>query len=57
MKFTKKDISEALKTITVPGEGNNMIDGNAVKNIVVFGNEAIIDITTSKFYQLVFLQN
>ena len=47
MKFTKKDISEALKTITVPGEGNNMIDGNAVKNIVVFGNEAIIDITTS----------
>ena len=47
MKFTKKDISEALKTITVPGEGNNMIDGNAVKNIVVFGDEAIIDITTS----------
>ena len=47
MKFTKKDISDALKTITVPGEGNNMIDGNAVKNIVVFGNEAIIDITTS----------
>ena len=47
MKFTKKDISEALKTITVPGEGNNMIDGNSVKNIVVFGNEAIIDITTS----------
>ena len=47
MKFTKKDISEALKTITVTGEGNNMIDGNAVKNIVVFGDEAIIDITTS----------
>jgi len=47
LKFTKKDISEALKTITVPGEGNNMIDGNAVKNIVVFGDEAIIDITTS----------
>ena len=47
MKFTKKDISEALKTITVPGDGNNMIDGNTVKNIVVFGDEAIIDITTS----------
>ena len=47
MKFTKKDISEALKTITVPVDGNNMIDGNTVKNIVVFGDEAIIDITTS----------
>tara|TARA_B100001057_G_scaffold288456_1_gene288534 strand:+ start:346 stop:1476 length:1131 start_codon:yes stop_codon:yes gene_type:complete len=47
LKFTKKDISEALKTITVPGDGNNMIDGNTVKNIVVFGDEAIIDITTS----------
>lgn len=47
MKFTKKDISEALKTITVPGDGNNMIDGNTVKNIVVFVDEAIIDITTS----------
>jgi len=47
LKFTKKDITEALKTITVPGEGNNMIDGNAVKNIVVFGDEAIIDIITS----------
>ena len=47
MKFTKKDITEALKTITVPGDGNNMIDGNTVKNIVVFGDEAIIDITTS----------
>ena len=47
MKFTKKDISEALKTITVPGEGKNMIDDNSVKNIVVFGDEAVVDITTS----------
>jgi len=47
LKFTKKDISEALKTITVPGEVKNMIDDNSVKNIVVFGDEAVVDITTS----------
>ena len=47
MKFNKKDIEQALKTITVPGEGQNMIDSQAVKNIIVFSDEVIVDITIS----------
>ena len=47
MKFTKQAIEDALKTITVPGEGKNMIDSKAVKNIVVFDDEVIVDLTIS----------
>jgi len=47
LKFTKLDIQNALKTLTAPGEGKNMIESQAVKNIVVFGDEVIIDITIS----------
>ncbi|MDB4094264.1 Mrp/NBP35 family ATP-binding protein [Flavobacteriaceae bacterium] len=47
MKFNKQDIEQALKTITVPGEGQNMIESQAVKNIMVFADEVIIDITIS----------
>ena len=47
MKFTKQDIQNALKTLTVPGEGKNMIESQAVKNIVVFGDEVVVDITIS----------
>ncbi len=47
LKFNKQDIEQALKTITVPGEGQNMIESQAVKNIMVFADEVIIDITIS----------
>ena len=47
MKFTKQDIQNALKTLTAPGEGKNMIESQAVKNIVVFGDEVVVDITIS----------
>lgn len=47
MKFTKQAIEDALKTITVPGEGKNMIESKAVKNIVVFNDEVIVDLTIS----------
>jgi len=47
LKFNKKDIELALKTITVPGEGQNMIDSQAVKNIIVFADEVIVDVTIS----------
>ena len=47
MKFTKRDISKALSTITVPGEGENMVDSKAIQNIIVFGDEVIIDVTIS----------
>ncbi len=45
MKIEKKDILKALEKITVPGEGQNMIDSGAVKNIQIFGDEIEVDIT------------
>ena len=45
VKLNKKDILEALKTITAPGEGENMVDSGAVTNVITFGDEVIVDIT------------
>ncbi|GAA3561138.1 Mrp/NBP35 family ATP-binding protein [Snuella lapsa] len=45
MKLNKKDILKALESITVPGEGQNMVESGAVKNVVTFGDEVIVDIT------------
>ena len=45
VKLNKKDILEALKTITAPGEGENMVDSGAVTNVVTFADEVIVDIT------------
>ncbi|MGB5272520.1 MAG: Mrp/NBP35 family ATP-binding protein [Flavobacteriaceae bacterium] len=45
MKLNKQDIFKALEHITVPGEGQNMVESGAVKNVQVFGDEVEIDIT------------
>ncbi len=45
MKLDKKDILKALENITVPGEGQNMVESGAVKNIQIFGDEVEVDIT------------
>ncbi|WP_179353051.1 Mrp/NBP35 family ATP-binding protein [Winogradskyella vidalii] len=45
MKLNKQDILNALKTITAPGEGENMVDSGAVTNVVTFADEVIVDIT------------
>jgi len=45
MKIHKQDILKALEHITVPGEGQNMIESGAVKNVQIFGDEVEIDIT------------
>ncbi|OZV70561.1 Mrp/NBP35 family ATP-binding protein [Winogradskyella aurantia] len=45
MKLKKQDILEALKAITVPGEGENMVDSGAVTNVMTFADEVIVDIT------------
>ena len=47
MKITKQEVLKALKTITVPGEGQNMVESGAVKNVVTFADEVIIDIAIS----------
>ncbi|AXG68391.1 iron-sulfur cluster carrier protein [Kordia sp. SMS9] len=44
MKIEKKEIQAALSTITVPGEGANMIASGAVRNIMTFADEIVIDI-------------
>lgn len=45
MKLEKNDILKALEHITVPGEGQNMVESGAVKNIQIFGDEVEVDIT------------
>jgi len=45
LKLNKQDIYMALSTITVPGEGNNMVDSGAVTNVVTFADEVIVDVT------------
>jgi ATP-binding protein involved in chromosome partitioning len=45
MSFNKKDIYKALEGITAPGEGVNVVESNAVTNVVVFGKEIIVDVT------------
>ena len=45
MKITKQNILNALKTITVPGEGQNMVESGAVKNVVTFADDVIVDIS------------
>ncbi|WP_459211454.1 Mrp/NBP35 family ATP-binding protein [Aquimarina rhabdastrellae] len=44
MKIDKKEILAALETITVAGEGKNMVESGAVKNVVTFGDEVIVDL-------------
>ena len=45
MAYTKKDITKALETITAPGEGKSLVESGAIKNIVTFDKEIIIDVT------------
>ena len=47
MKLNKQDILKALETISAPGEGQNMVESGAVKNVVTFADEVIVDITIS----------
>ena len=45
MKFNKSDILLALKTITIAGEGENMVASGAVTNVMTFADEVVVDIT------------
>lgn len=45
MSFTKQDIYKALDTITEPGEGKSLVENKNISNLVVFGNEVIVDVT------------
>ncbi len=47
MKFTKQDILKALETITAPGEGKSLVESEAIRNVVVFDNEVVVDVLSS----------
>ncbi len=47
MQLKKQDIYKALETITVAGEGQNMVDSGAVQNVVTFADEVIVDLKLS----------
>ena len=43
MKFKKEQILKVLETITVAGEGKNMVESGAVKNVMTFADEIVVD--------------
>ncbi|MEO1546159.1 MAG: Mrp/NBP35 family ATP-binding protein [Bacteroidota bacterium] len=45
MKLSKSDVLKALEKITVPGEGQNMVESGAVTNVQVFSDEVEVDLT------------
>ena len=44
MKLDKKEVLKALETITIAGEGKNMVESGAIANVVTFGDEVIVDL-------------
>ncbi|WP_410881024.1 P-loop NTPase [Myroides sp. DW712] len=47
MKLDRKDILKALETISVAGEGKNMVESGAVNNVMTFGDEVVVDLVLS----------
>jgi ATP-binding protein involved in chromosome partitioning len=44
MKIDRKEVLKALETITIAGEGKNMVESGAVTNVVTFGEEVVVDL-------------
>ncbi|MEY2692783.1 MAG: hypothetical protein RIT03_1173 [Bacteroidota bacterium] len=47
MKLDRKEILKALESISIAGEGKNMVESGAVQNVVVFGDEVVVDLVIS----------
>ena len=47
MKLDRKEILKALETISVAGEGSNMVESGAVQNVMTFGDEVVVDLVLS----------
>ena len=45
MKLDRKEILKALETISIAGEGKNMVESGAVQNVITFGDEVVVDLT------------
>lgn len=44
MKIDKKQVIDALCKITSPGEGKNLVESGLIQNIVIFGDEVVVDV-------------
>ena len=44
MKLDRKEILKALETITIAGEGKNMVESGAVTNVLTFGDEVVVEL-------------
>jgi ATP-binding protein involved in chromosome partitioning len=44
MKITKEAVINSLKTVSLPGEGGNIIDEGVVSNIMIFNDQVDIDL-------------
>lgn len=44
MGILKEDVQKVLDTITAPGEGKSLVENKDLKNIVIFGDEVIVDV-------------
>ncbi len=47
MKLDRKEVLKALETISVAGEGKNMVESGVIQNVITFGDEVVVDITLS----------
>ncbi|MDG1871736.1 MAG: Mrp/NBP35 family ATP-binding protein [Flavobacterium sp.] len=47
MKLDRKEILKALETITIAGEGKNMVESGAIANVLTFGDEVVVDLVLS----------
>ncbi len=47
MKLDRKEIIRALETISVAGEGKNMVESGALQNVMTFSDEVVIDLVLS----------
>ena len=46
-KLDRKEILKALETISIAGEGKNMVESGAVTNVITFGDEVVVDLVLS----------
>lgn len=44
MKLDRKEILKSLETISVAGDGKNMVESGAVQNVMTFGDEVVVDL-------------
>ena len=44
MKITKEIILTALSNITLPNEGQSIVESGAIKNIQIFGDDIELDV-------------